>query len=103
RLLVMYAGQVAEAGPTRQVFDSPAHPYSQGLLAAFPSIHGAKIRMTGIPGNPPELISPPPGCRFQPRCPVAMPECAEKEPDLYELGKVGVRCLLHESGGSDHD
>ena len=103
RLLVMYAGQVAEVGPTRQVFDSPAHPYSQGLLAAFPSIYGEKTRMTGIPGNPPELINPPPGCRFQPRCPVAMPQCAEKEPDLYDLGKVSVRCLLHESGGSDHD
>jgi peptide/nickel transport system ATP-binding protein len=103
RLLVMYAGQVAEVGPTRTVFDTPAHPYSTGLLAAFPSIHGPRTRMTGIPGAPPELIDPPAGCRFQPRCPVAMPECTEKEPELYAAGPVAVRCLRHADAGSGHD
>jgi peptide/nickel transport system ATP-binding protein len=103
RLLVMYAGQVAEVGPTRTVFDSPAHPYSRGLLDAFPSIHGPKVRMTGIPGNPPELINPPPGCRFQPRCPVAMPECVDTPPDLYDTGDTAVRCLLHANAGSGDD
>ena len=55
RLMVMYAGQVAEIGPTRQVFDRPLHPYSQGLLEAFPSIRGERVHLTGIPGNPPDL------------------------------------------------
>ncbi len=99
RLIVMYAGQVAEVGATRTVFDSPAHPYSRGLLDAFPSIKGPRVHMTGIPGNPPELINPPPGCRFSPRCPVAMAHCTEIEPQLYSVGDVGVRCLLHVNGG----
>jgi peptide/nickel transport system ATP-binding protein len=99
RLIVMYAGQVAEVGATRTVFDSPAHPYSRGLLEAFPSIRGPRVHMTGIPGNPPELINPPPGCRFSPRCPVAIAECTEVEPELYPVGDVGVRCILHVNGG----
>jgi peptide/nickel transport system ATP-binding protein len=99
RLIVMYAGQVAEIGATRTVFDSPAHPYSKGLLEAFPSIRGPRVHMTGIPGNPPELINPPPGCRFSPRCPVATAECSRIEPELYAVGDVGVRCILHANGG----
>jgi peptide/nickel transport system ATP-binding protein len=99
RLIVMYAGQVAEVGTTRTVFDSPAHPYSKGLLEAFPSIRGPRVHMTGIPGNPPELINPPPGCRFSPRCPVVMPQCSQIEPELYAVGDVDVRCLLHVNGG----
>jgi peptide/nickel transport system ATP-binding protein len=98
RLIVMYAGQVAEEGATRTVFDSPAHPYSKGLLEAFPSIRGPRVHMTGIPGNPPELLNPPPGCRFSPRCPVVMPECVQIEPELYPVGDVEVRCLLHAKG-----
>jgi peptide/nickel transport system ATP-binding protein len=95
QLLVMYAGLVVEAGPTRTVFDTPAHPYSRGLLEAFPSIRGARTPLTGIPGSPPDLARPPGGCRFHPRCPVAMPECATTEPPLYTVGPVQARCLLH--------
>src|SRR5215467_9785768 len=58
-LMVMYAGQVAELGPTRRVFDSPLHPYSVGLMEAFPSIRGPKRPLTGIPGRPPDLARPP--------------------------------------------
>jgi peptide/nickel transport system ATP-binding protein len=94
QLLVMYAGQVIETGPTRAVFDSPAHPYSQGLLDAFPSIRGPRVELTGIPGSPPDLARPPAGCRFQPRCPVRFDECATVLPDLYQVGPALSRCLL---------
>src|SRR5581483_6669682 len=69
RLLVMYAAQVAELGQTRQVFDRSLHPYTRGLLDAFPSIRGEKRHLVGIPGSSPDLRRPPPGCRFAPRCP----------------------------------
>src|SRR6476619_457048 len=68
QLLVMYAGQVVEAGATRTVFDTPTHPYSQGLLDAFPSIRGPRVPLTGIPGTPPDLAQRSDGCRFADRC-----------------------------------
>jgi peptide/nickel transport system ATP-binding protein len=68
QLLVLYAGQVVEIGPTRAVFDSPSHPYSRGLLDAFPSIRDPRVELTGIAGSPPDLSNPPDGCRFHPRC-----------------------------------
>jgi peptide/nickel transport system ATP-binding protein len=85
QLLVMYGGQVVEAGPTRAVFDTPAHPYSRGLLDAFPSIRGPRVELTGIPGSPPDLAQPPSGCRFHPRCPVVMSDCSTVEPELYQV------------------
>ncbi len=94
RLLVMYAGLVVEDGPTRTVFDSPAHPYSRGLLDAFPSIHGERVELKGIPGSPPDLASPPSGCRFHPRCPVAEEQCKTTEPGFYQVGAAQARCLL---------
>jgi peptide/nickel transport system ATP-binding protein len=95
RLMVMYAGQVAEFGPTRQVFDSPLHPYSIGLMEAFPSIRGPRLPLTGIPGSPPDLARPPAGCRFAPRCPQVMDICTTTQPVLYPVSRVEVRCLLH--------
>ncbi len=95
QLLVMYAGKVVEAGPTRAVFDTPSHPYSRGLLEAFPSIRGPRVALTGIPGSPPDLAQPPSGCRFHPRCPVALAECSRVEPALYQVGAARARCLLH--------
>ncbi|MGY4711419.1 ABC transporter ATP-binding protein [Mycolicibacterium sp. CBM1] len=106
RLLVMYAGQVVEDGPTRQVFDSPAHPYSRGLLEAFPSIRGPRVPLLGIPGSPPSMSRLPSGCRFQPRCPVAVEDCLDVQPPLLPSGPPGhstARCLLldpiHRRGG----
>jgi peptide/nickel transport system ATP-binding protein/peptide/nickel transport system permease protein len=96
RLLVMYAAQVSELGPTRQVLDKPLHPYSRGLLDAFPSIHGEKLPLVGIPGAPPDLARPPAGCRFSPRCPHVMPSCREAEPRLLRVDGELVRCVLYD-------
>jgi oligopeptide/dipeptide ABC transporter ATP-binding protein len=98
RLMVMYAGQVDELGATRAVFDRPLHPYTQGLLEAFPSIRGPRVPLKGIPGNPPDLARVPSGCRFHPRCPYAVDKCAEVEPGLYSLDEALVRCLRREDG-----
>jgi peptide/nickel transport system ATP-binding protein len=95
QLVVMYAGQVVELGATRAVFDHPAHPYSKGLLDAFPSIRGPKVPLIGIPGSPPNLADPPSGCRFHPRCPQAFAECPGVQPELYQVKDVWARCLLH--------
>jgi oligopeptide/dipeptide ABC transporter ATP-binding protein len=97
RLLVMYAAQVAEYGETRDVFDRPRHPYSRGLLEAFPSIRGPKVHLVGIPGSPPDLGQPPAGCRFAARCPHATARCAT-EPALLDVDGTLVRCVLYENG-----
>jgi peptide/nickel transport system permease protein len=98
RLLVMYAGQVAELSKTTDLFDRPLHPYSQGLLGAFPSINGPNVRLLGIPGSPPDLAHPPTGCRFAPRCPHAEPRCTAAEVLLYPVNGSLVRCVLQENG-----
>jgi peptide/nickel transport system ATP-binding protein len=95
-LMVMYAGQVAELGPTQQLFNSPAHPYTVGLMDAFPSIRGPQRPLKGIPGHPPDLARPPTGCRFAPRCPKVMARCTEEAPVLYHLDGVEVRCFLYD-------
>jgi oligopeptide/dipeptide ABC transporter ATP-binding protein len=96
RLMVMYAGQVAELGATSTLFETPRHPYARALLEAYPSIRGERVALTGITGSPPNLLSPPPGCRFQPRCADAMPECAVIAPPIYRVGGSDVRCLLYQ-------
>jgi peptide/nickel transport system ATP-binding protein len=95
RMLVMYAGQVAEAARTEAIFERPLHPYSRGLMNAFPSIRGPRRALLGIPGAPPDLARPPRGCRFHPRCPEVMPACLIQEPELYAVGEDDVRCLLY--------
>ncbi|HEY6468257.1 MAG TPA: ABC transporter ATP-binding protein [Candidatus Dormibacteraeota bacterium] len=94
RVMVMYAGQVAEIGATRSIFKQPMHPYSKGLLDAFPSVRGPRRPLIGIPGSPPDLSRPPTGCRFHPRCSEVMPKCLTIEPALYPVGDTDVRCLL---------
>jgi peptide/nickel transport system ATP-binding protein len=98
RLMVMYAGQVDEFGTTRTVFDRPLHPYTQGLLEAFPSIRGPKVPLKGIPGNPPDMARLPAGCRFQPRCPHAVDKCTQVAPDLVPIDEALVRCLRRQDG-----
>ena len=95
RLMVMYAGQVSELGATRSVFDEPRHPYTTGLLEAFPSIRGPRVPLKGIPGSPPNLALIPNGCRFYPRCPRREDQCKEQVPDLFEQQDGAlVRCVL---------
>ena len=95
RVMVMYAGQVAEAARTEAIFEQPLHPYTRGLMGAFPSVTGPRRDLVGIPGSPPDLRRAPVGCRFHPRCPDVMPACLELEPDLYPVGDACVRCLLY--------
>jgi peptide/nickel transport system ATP-binding protein len=103
RLMVMYGGVVAELGETRRVFDEPLHPYSVGLMDAFPSIRGPRVPLTGIPGGPPDLAQIPPGCRFAARCPKVMPRCRTEEPPLYRVSGTLVRCFLHDEAGSGNE
>ena len=79
-VLVMYAGRVAEKAPAATIVDSPCHPYTRLLLSSLPEVgvRFADRRLAGIPGRPPSLLNPPPGCRFRDRCPLASPECAEQ-------------------------
>ncbi len=94
RLAVMYAGEVVELGSTRQVFDQSRHPYTQGLMEAFPSLLGAPRPLTGIAGNPPSLVEPPPGCLFAPRCKFAFDTCRVLEPELVDREGHATRCHL---------
>jgi len=93
RLMVMYAGQIDELGATRPIFDKPTHPYTKGLLEAFPSIRGPRKPLQGIAGSPPDLGKLPSGCRFHPRCPAAVDRCAEEVPGLFPVDDLLVRCL----------
>jgi peptide/nickel transport system ATP-binding protein len=81
-IAVMYAGRVVERAPARRLLSAPRHPYSAGLLASFPSLHGERRLMTGIPGSPPDLRNPPAGCPFHPRCGFAEPQCRQVMPPL---------------------
>ncbi len=99
RLAIMYAGHIVEYGDIVDVFKKPLHPYTQGLIDAFPSIATKKHEMTSIPGFPPNLLDPPRGCRFNPRCKYNMEICRKRKPELKELLKNHfVACHLVGSG-----
>jgi len=94
RIAVMYAGRLVEEGPSKNMFRHTLHPYTQGLLGAFPSIEGEKKRLEAIPGNPPSLVNPPTGCRFHPRCKYVKDICKTLEPvDVTPV--PGHRALCH--------
>jgi oligopeptide/dipeptide ABC transporter ATP-binding protein len=82
RIAVMYAGQLLEVGTAEQIQHEPSHPYTRGLLNSFPSLHGPRRRLAGIPGSPPDLRNPPPGCSFLPRCDFGRPGCEEIDMSL---------------------
>lgn len=96
KVAIMYAGKIAEYGDITRIFKEPLHPYTQGLMGAFPSIRSSRTRMSSIPGFPPDLLAPPLGCRFHPRCQYAVEICRRKEPLLVEEAKKGrfVACHL---------
>ena len=94
RVLVMYAGKVAEEGPVRRVFTAPRHPYTRKLVGSFPNLHADRRTLEVITGQPPDLLDPPPGCRFAPRCEFAMPVCTEVVPPEVRFSD-GVRVACH--------
>src|SRR5436305_6105054 len=100
RVVVMYAGKVIEEAPVDQLFANPRHPYTQGLIRSIPRIDTAvtrKERLEAIPGVVPNLLNPPHGCRFAPRCRYAMPKCREAVPPLFDVGQGHrVACVLVE-------
>jgi peptide/nickel transport system ATP-binding protein len=97
RLAIMYAGRIVEEGPSTPVFETPAHPYTEALAAAFPAIGDQRFRRSpsGLGGDPPQPESVPEGCSFHPRCPLAFDECPTIVPELYEAGEARrAACLL---------
>jgi len=98
KVAVMYAGKIVERGSLKEVFSEPYHPYTQGLLKSVPKIKNPE-KIIWIPGLPPDLINPPKGCRFHPRCSRAMDICREKEPPTVSIGKNRyVACWLYKEG-----
>ncbi len=95
RVSIMYAGKIAELGDASRIFLHPLHPYTQGLMKAFPSVAArATQEFVSIPGSPPDLIAPPPACRFHPRCPYAWDLCRREEPPL-EKTNDGLLVACH--------
>ena len=86
RVTVLYAGQVCESGTAEQVFEKPKHPYTEALLSSVPSLALRKQKLAVIPGNVPNLIQPPTGCRFHPRCAYSQQVCVDKDPELELIG-----------------
>jgi len=93
RVAVMYAGQIVELSPARELLRRPLHPYTRALMNSVPKLRGDADRLSAIPGNVPRIGNFPPGCRFSPRCLIARPECSDKMPELVEV-EAGrwVRC-----------
>ncbi|WP_437312366.1 MULTISPECIES: ABC transporter ATP-binding protein [unclassified Sorangium] len=85
RIAILYAGKLAETARAKDLFSDPKHPYTQGLLGSFPSVRGPRRKLQGIPGSPPDMRNPPPGCRFHPRCPQAFATCQNELPVLREI------------------
>lgn len=85
KVAVMYAGKIMEYGKTEMIFENPAHPYTRALINALPNIYGNRQLTESIPGSPPNLLNPPAGCRFHPRCSCAKPVCSQEKPALLPV------------------
>jgi peptide/nickel transport system ATP-binding protein len=101
RIAVMYAGRIVEVASSREVFRDPLHPYTCGLIGCVPNIRLDQQHLVTMEGSPPDLVAPPPGCRFAPRCPHAMDICRRADPPLetQEGTRRAVACWLHTGGG----
>jgi oligopeptide/dipeptide ABC transporter ATP-binding protein len=96
RVAVMYAGRIAEVGTPTQIFRNPRHPYTRGLLAAIPGAGAARGRLAAIEGTVPELVDPPPSCRFVGRCAYEAPVCSTVDPVLASATEdQSVACFIH--------
>ena len=89
---VMYAGKLVEFGPTGEVYANPIHPYTRALMSAFPSVRGEKHDLATLPGEPPNLLDPPSGCAFHPRCAYATDDCRVSTPPIVERGDHWAVC-----------
>ncbi len=97
RIAIMYAGQIVEQAAAQELFEAPQHPYTRGLMSSFPALTGEKQRLTGIPGSPPDMLQPPSGCRFHPRCPLVRPLHTRIVPALRETSPGHyVACHLYD-------
>jgi len=94
RVQVMYAGRAAERGIVDDIFSRPSHPYTLGLMRSIPALAGE--RLTPIAGSPPNMLYPPPGCAFAPRCEYALPICTQSIPDLRPFGELETACVRAE-------
>jgi peptide/nickel transport system ATP-binding protein len=103
RIAIMYAGEIVELAPAHVLFEDPLHPYTQGLMNSFPSLTGPKHKLTGIPGAPPDMVEPPSGCRFHPRCDRCKPMHKVVVPKLQEVKHDHwVACHLYQPDPDVH-
>ncbi|MFI4926156.1 MAG: ABC transporter ATP-binding protein [Burkholderiales bacterium] len=99
RVAVMYAGRIAEIGPVHEVINTPAHPYTSGLMASIPDMQIDRERLNQIDGAMPRLNAIPPGCAYNPRCPRVFGRCTRERPDLLNAGATRAACWLHDANG----
>lgn len=107
RVAVMYAGRIMEVAGAQAIFSRPLHPYTQGLIGCVPNVRVDQEELVTMPGSPPDLVSPPPGCRFAPRCPKVMEVCTRRTPRLLAAPNPRhgapheVACWLYETPGTE--
>lgn len=96
KIAIMYGGKIIEYGPSEKIYRNPQHPYTKALLKAIPRLRAPRMKLSYIPGQPPDLRAPPPGCRFHPRCKQAMDICSRQEPPIVEVEPgQRVACWLY--------